>query len=84
MMPKLRKFQNWLGDLEDDLGGLAFLKLFEEKSDFWRPAGRPKKSRSAQKWPKNFNAVTFGSPGASPERPKRPQRASWEEISKEI
>ena len=72
MVPKSRKFQNWPGDLGDDFGDLAFLKLFEEKSDFWRPAERPKKSGSARKWAKKFNAATFGSPGASPERPKGP------------
>ena len=59
-------------------------KLFEEKGDFWRPAERPKKSGSARKWAKTFNAATFGSPRASPERPKRPLRASREEIPKEI
>ena len=84
MMPKSRKIQNWLGDLGDDFGDLAFLKLFEEKCDFWRPAERPKKSGSALKWAKKFNAATFGSPKASPERPKRPLRASWGEIRKEI
>ena len=84
MMLQLRKFQNWPGDLGDDFGDLAFLKLFEEKGDFWRPAERPKKSGSARKWAKKFNAATFGSPGARPERPKRPLRASWEEIPKEI
>ena len=84
MVPKLRKIRNWPGDLGDDLGDLAFLKLFEEKGDFWRPAERPKKSGSARKWAKNFNAATFGSPGASPERPKRPLRASREESPKEI
>ena len=84
MMPKSGKFQNWPGDLGDDFGDLAFLKLFEEKDDFWRPAERPKKSGSARKWAKKFNAATFGSPGASPERPKRPLRVSWEEIPKEI
>ena len=84
MVPKLRKFQNWRRDLGADFPDLAFLKLFGQKDDFWRPAGRPKKSGSARKWAKNFNAATFGSPGASPERPKRPQRASREGISKEI
>ena len=84
MVPKLRKFQNWPGDLGADFGDLAFLKLFEEKGDFWRPAERPKKSGSARKWAKKFNAATFGSPGASPERPKRPLRASREESPKEI
>ena len=74
MMPKSRKFQNWPGDLGADFPDLAFLKLFEQKGDFWRPAERPKKSGSARKWAKNFNAATFGSPGASPERPKRPLR----------
>ena len=53
MVPKLRKFQNWPGDLGADFGDLAFLKLFEEKGDFWRPAERPKKSGSARKKSEN-------------------------------
>ena len=81
---KIEKNQNWPGDLGADFRDLAFLKLFEEKGDFWRPAERPKKSGSARKWAKIFNAATFGSPRASPERPKRPQRASRGGISKEI
>ena len=84
MVPKLRKFQNWLGDLGAEFPDLVFLKLFEQKGEFWRPGERPKKSGSARKWAKKFNAATFGSPGASPERPKRPLRASWEENRKEI
>jgi len=83
MVPKLRKFQNWVRDLGAVFPDLAFLKLFGQKGDFWRPAGRPQKSGSARKWAKKFNTATFGSPGASPERPKRPQRASREGISEE-
>jgi len=84
MVLKFRKFQNWRRDLGADFSDLAFLKLFGKKGDFWRPAGRPKKSGSARKLAKKINTATFGSPGASPERPKRPQRASREGISKEI
>ena len=38
---KIEKIQNWPGDLGADFGDLAFLKLFEEKNDFWKPAERP-------------------------------------------
>ena len=53
-MPKSRKIQNLPGDLGADFGELAFLKLFEEKGDFWRPAERPQKIGSARKWAKQF------------------------------
>jgi len=49
MVLKLRNFQNWLGDLGADFPDLVFFKLFGEKGDFWKPAGRPKKSGSARK-----------------------------------
>ena len=84
LRPNVWKSQKWLVGSRADICDDPFWSFFGYKDDFWSPAGRPRKSGSARKWPEKFNTASFCSPGARPERPKVPPRASREGICREV